>query len=115
MLRPDVVVTELACFLDRELEHPLCLRSEGHLPERELLGESGEGALDFRLHDLEPQSATLEHRSRDSFPGADEAEKNVLGADGIVAETAPFLPGHDEDQTCPFGESFKQWRSSPHS
>ena len=36
----------------RELEHPLCLRSEGHLPVRELLGESGEGALDFRLHDL---------------------------------------------------------------
>src|SRR2546425_365709 len=113
VLGADVVVPELAGFLDRELENSLGLRRERHFPERERLGEPGEGALDFRLYGLEPEPETLEHRGSDSFAVADQAEKNVLGADKIVTEAARFFSCQDDDPSRPFRESFKHWLSPP--
>jgi len=91
VLGADVVVAELACFLDGELENPLGLRRERHFPERERLGESCERALDFSLDGFEPEPESLKNRGRDSFPVADQPEKNVFRTDEIVAETASFL------------------------
>src|SRR5207249_12205963 len=42
MLRPDVVVTELARFFDRKLEDALGLGRDRHLTERERLGEASQ-------------------------------------------------------------------------
>ncbi len=92
MLGPDVVVTELASLFDRELENPLGLRRERHFPERERLGEPGEGPLDLRFHGLEPKPKSLENCSRDAFAVTDQAEEDVFSTDEIVAEPPRLLP-----------------------
>jgi hypothetical protein len=85
-------VAELARFLDRELEHALGLRRERHFPERERLGESGEGPLDLCFHGLEPKPKTLENCRRDAFAVTDKAEEDVFSTDEIVAEPPRLLP-----------------------
>ena len=52
VLGPDVVVAELACFLDRELEDALGLGGERDFTEGQGLGEAGEGPLDLGLDRL---------------------------------------------------------------
>ena len=113
MLGADVVVAELPRFLDGKLENALGLRRERHFTERERLRESGERALDLRLHRLEPEPEPLQNRRRDAFAVADQAEEDVLGPDEIVAETTSFLTRQDDDPSRPFGESFKHWFSPP--
>jgi hypothetical protein len=113
MLGTDVVVAELPGFLDGELEHTLGLRRERHFPEREGLRESGQGALDLRLHGLEPEPEPLQNGRRDSFSVADQPEKDVLRSDEIVAETPRFLTRQDDDPSRPFSEPFKHWSSPP--
>src|SRR5262245_22140374 len=113
MLGADVVVAELARFLDGELEHPLGLRREGHFTERERLGESCERALDLRLHRLEPEPEPLEDRGRDSLAVADQPEQDVLRSDEIVAETPGFLTREDTGPSRPVGEPFRHWLAPP--
>jgi len=113
VLGADVVVAELPGFLDRELEDALGLRRKGHFTERERLGETGQGPLDFRLHRLEPEAQTLEDSGRDPFAVANQPEEDVLSAHEVVSETTGFLPRQDDDPSRPLGESFKHWRAPP--
>ena len=113
MLGADVVVAELARFLDGQLEHALGLRRERHFTERQRLGESGQGPLDLRLHRFEPEPEPLQHGGRDAFSVADQPEQDVLRSDEIVAETTRLLPRQDDDPSRPFSEPFKHWSSPP--
>ena len=107
VLGADVVVAELARFLDRQLQHALRLRGERDLTERQRLREAGQGPLDLRLHRFEPQPETLQHRGGDALAVTDEPEQDVLGTDEVVAETSRLLTRQDDDPSRPFGESFK--------
>jgi hypothetical protein len=107
VLRADVIVTKLSRFLDRQLQNALGLRRKRDFTEREGLGESREGALDFCLHRLQSETQQPQHRSGDAFLIADEAEKHVLGADEVVSEPPRFFPGQNDDSPRPFGGPFK--------
>ena len=112
MLGADVVVAELARLLDAELENTLGLGRERHLTERQCLGESGQGPLDFRLDGFELEPEPLEHRGRDALPVPDQPEQDMLGSDEVVAETARLFPGQDDDPARPLSESFEHWVTS---
>jgi hypothetical protein len=111
MLRADVVVAELARFLDGELEHPLGLRGERDFTERERLGKASQGALDFGLDRFQPESETLQHRRRDALTVPNQPEKDMLRSHEIVTKPASFLACQDDDPSGAFGESLKHWLS----
>ena len=113
VLGSDVIVTELARLLDRELEDALGLRGEGHLAERERLGEAGERALDLGFDVLQPEPETLQDRGCDPLTVADEPEQHVLGSDEVVAEAARFFASQDDDPSRPLGEPFEHFRPYP--
>jgi len=92
VLGPDVVVAQLPGLLDGQLQDPLGLRGEGDLPEREGLGETGEGPLHFRLDRLEAKAQALEDRRGDPLTVPDESQEDVLGPDEIVAEPPRLFP-----------------------
>src|SRR5207247_2520268 len=95
------------------LEDALGLRRERHFTERERLGEAGQGALDLRLHRLEPKAQALEDGGRDSLAVPNQSEEDVLCADEIVTKPACFLPRQDNHPSRSFGESFKHWLAPP--
>ena len=107
VLGPDVVVSELARFLDRQLEDPLRLRSERHLAEGQGLGEPGQRPLHFRLDRLQPEAEPLQHRGRDALAVADESEEDVLGPYEVMTEPPCLFPGQDDDPTRPLRESLE--------
>ncbi len=66
--------------------------------------DSGEKLYD-RLPDLvEFCAELLEHLGGDALTFADEAEKDVLGADVVVAELEGFAERQFEDLLCPWSE-----------
>jgi len=91
MLGPDVIVTELTCFLDGQFEDSLGLGSERNFPKRERLGKAGERAFDLRLHGLQTEAQALQDGGRDPFTVTDEAEKNVFGPTKSC-RNRPLLP-----------------------
>ena len=107
VLGPDVVVSELTRFLDRQLEHALGLRGERHLAEGQGLGEPGQRPLDFGLDGLQPEAEPLEHRSRDALAVTDQSEEDVLGPDEVMTEPPGLFPGQDDDPTRPLRESLE--------
>jgi hypothetical protein len=106
-------VAELAGLLDGQLEDPLGLRGERHLPEGQGLREPGQRPLDFALHGLEPEPEALEHGGGDPLSVPDEPEQDVLGADEIVTEPPGLFPGQDDDAPRPLGESLEHVPSLP--
>ena len=107
VLGADVVVVEVARFLDRVLDHLLgtrCLRKLAH-------GHHVGTALDELLH-LEADLAkidveVLENVGADTGAFLDQAEKNVLGADVFVVESLGLLVGQGHDFASPICEAFE--------
>src|SRR3989449_3146916 len=113
MLRPDVVVTELARFFDRKLEDALGLGRERPLTERERLGEASQRSFDLRLHRLQAKPEALQYGRRDPFSVADEAEQNVLRPYEVVTKTSRFLARQYDDPPRSLREPFKHWCPPP--
>ena len=109
MLRPDVVVTELARFFDRKLEDALGLGRERHLTERERLGEASQRSFDLRLYRLQAKPEALQYGRRDPFSVADEAEQNMLRPYEVVTKTSRFLARQYDDPPRSLREPFKHW------
>ena len=86
---------------------------EGHFTERQRLRKPCQSPLDLGLDGLETQTEPLQHRGGDALAVADQAEKDVLRADEIVAEAAGLLACQDDDPSRSFGESFKHWCPHP--
>ena len=87
VLGADVVVAELARFLQGEFEHALGARRE-----RDLDRDKPRPAPDHFLHldarVLEVDAHRFEHLGRDAGRLADEAEQDLLGAHEVVAQAA---------------------------
>ncbi len=112
VLGADVVVVEVARFLDGVLDDLLGPRRLGQLAHRDHVG----AALD-ELLDLEPDLAqidveVLEHVGADARAFLDQAEQDVLGPDVLVVEPLGLLVGQGHDLSRSIGEPFKH-RSSP--
>ena len=91
MLGADVVVPELARFLDGKLENTLGLGCERYLTERERLGKACQRPFDLRLDGLQAEPEALQYGRRDPFAVTDEAEQDVLSPDEVVAEPSRLL------------------------
>jgi len=112
VLGADVVVPELTGLFDAELEDTFRLGCERNFTEGEGLRESSEGTLDLALHSFELEPEPLEDRRGDPLSVTNQTEQDVLGSYEIVAKTACFLPGQDDDPTRPFSESFEHVSTS---
>src|SRR5437867_1537515 len=91
MLCADVVVAQLSCFVDAQLQNPLRARRERDLADRERPTGGGNHAL-HRLTDrvqVEPQ--VVEHGRRDSLPFADNSQEKVFRADIVVLKARGLL------------------------
>ena len=69
--------------------------------------------LSGRQAGLESEPEPLQHGRRNAFAVSDQAEKDVLGPDEIVAEPSGFFTCEDDDASRSFGESFKHEWSPP--
>src|SRR5690606_28118927 len=103
MLGPDIVVAELARFIDGELQHSLGVRSERDLAD----GERPAGLRHHALHGMadrvEIESQIGQDGRGDPLSFAEESEEQMLRPDGIVLETARLLArkeDHLADALC---------------
>ena len=85
MLGADVVVTELQCFPQAQLEHLLRPRCERDVTGRSLLALADD--LDDLLADSgEVDAEALERLGCDALPLVEQPQQDVLGADVVVIE-----------------------------
>src|SRR5206468_342823 len=87
VLRADVVVAEGERLAQRELEHLLRARRERNLPRRDLVALADD-ARDLGAHLFHGDVQRLEDARGEAFLLAEQAKKNVLGADVVVLESA---------------------------
>ena len=106
VLGADVVVAELQCFAQRQLEHLLGARCEWDVTRRRR-ATLADDLFDLIADGLERDAETLERLRRDPFTFVDESEENVFGADVAVAQQPSFLLSKHHDPPCPIGEAFK--------
>ena len=95
MLSADVVVAELTGLFEGQLEHPLGPRCEGNFNGDEA-GAPANDFFDFHTGILEVDPHGLEHFCRNAGPFTDQAQKDLLSSDEVVAEASGLLLGqHD--------------------
>jgi len=90
VLGPDVVVAELQCLPQRELEDLLRARGEGNVTAGCLLALADD-LLDLLAHRFQGDAEGLQRLGGDAFTLVDEAEQDVLGPDVVVVEHARFF------------------------
>ena len=106
VLGADVVVAELQCLAQRQLEDLLGARRERDVARRRRAALADD-LFDLVAHGLERDAEALERLGRDAFAFVDEPEQDVLGADVAVVQQAGFFLGEHHDPPCPVGEAFK--------
>ena len=124
VLRPDVVVTEPARFVDRQLDDALCARRQADLaddrpiatPDDELDGRPDLGQLDVHV---------LEHARGHALALAHEPEEQVLRPDVVVVEPLRLVLSECQDLARAIRElvesihpagssSWSRWRPAGH-
>ena len=110
MLGADVVVTELQCLAQAQLEHLLGARREGDVAGRGLLA-GADHLLDLLTHGVQRDAELLERLAGDPLALVNEAEEDVLGADVVVVEHPCLFLGKDDHPAGPVGEPFEHVHS----
>ena len=104
MLGADVVVSQRARLLHRELEHPLGARRERDLADGHGAAGRAHHVLDLLADAVEVQTEVVEHRGRDPLAFPDHAEQQVLGANVVVLQSRRLFPREVNDFTDPLRE-----------
>ena len=107
VLGADVVVTELQCLTQRQLEDLLRAGRERDVPRRRLAALTDD-LLDLAADSLEGDAERLECLRGNAFALVDEAEEDVLGADVVVVQEACFLLCQDDDSAGSVCEALEQ-------
>ena len=105
MFGPDVVVTEVACFLEREFNNLLRARGERDLHRGLHCGARLDDLLDLATDLLEIDRHGLEDIGGDALALLDEAEQDVLGTDVLVVEALRLAAGEAHDLAGAFSEA----------
>ncbi|CAB4934339.1 unannotated protein [freshwater metagenome] len=103
MLGADVVVAELQCFTQAELEYFLGARSERNVTGRSLLALADD-FLYLAADSFEGDAQRLERLCCNTFTLVDEAQQNVLRADVVVVEHPGFFLSQDDNTPRAIGE-----------
>ncbi len=110
VLGADVVVAELQCLTQAELEDLL-----GPRRERDVTGGGLLALADDLLHlladGLEADAEALEGLARDAFALVDQPEQDVLGADVVVVEAPCLFLGEHDDAAGAVCEPFEHGAS----
>ncbi len=108
VLGPDVVVTQLERFPQRELQHLLRPRGERDVTLwHDLAADLTDDAHDIHAEDLDGQARLHQHLGTHAVALGGEPEEQVLGADVVVPERAGLLLGEHDDDAGPVGETFE--------
>ena len=110
MLGADVVVTQLECLAQRQLENLLGPRGKRNMPTWRLRTLT-DYLDDLGPHGLEADPEALETTCGYALALVDETEKDVLGPYVIVIEQPGLFLGKHDNSPGPVGEPFKH--SSP--
>src|SRR4029078_5085499 len=102
-----VVVAEGERLAQREFEHLLRARRERDLSGRDLVALA-DHARDLRADLLDGDVERLQDAGCEPLLLTQEAEKDVLGADVVVLESACLVLGQDDDLPSPFCKAFEQ-------
>ena len=113
MLGADVVVSELQCFAQRQLENLLGPRRERDVPARRLLPLPND-LFDLLADSLERDSEGLHGFCSHAFALVDQPEQYVLSADVVVVEHPGFFLGQDDNTTGAVGKPFEHLAHSPY-
>ena len=106
VLGADVVVAELECFAQRQLEHLLGARRERDVTRRRLTTVTDD-LFHLGSDRLERDAERLERLGRDAFALVDQPEEDVLRADVVVVEQARFLLRQHHHSASPISEAFE--------
>ena len=112
VLGADVVVAELQCFTQRQLEDLLRARREGDVARRRRAALADD-LFHLAAHGFEADPERFERLRSDTLTLVDEAEQDVLGADVAVVEEACFLLGEHDNSSRPVGKAFEHVASLP--
>lgn len=112
MLRADVVVSELQCLAQAELQDFFGTRGEGDVAGRGLLALADD-LLDLAAHSFEGDAQRLQRLGSDTFALVNEAEQDVLRTDVVVVEHPGFFLSQDNNAPCAIGEPLEH-RSPSH-
>ncbi len=104
VLGPDVVMAELECLAQSQLQRLLGPRREREVPALRAGLASPDDLLDLLARRLLSDPERLQRLG--CYPAAltDEGDQDVLGADIIVVEHPGLFLGQDHDAPCPVGE-----------
>jgi hypothetical protein len=105
VLGADVVVAELAGFLEAELEHLLGARREGQVAHRHHGRAALDELLDLGADALEVDAHVPQHVGRDAAALLHQAEQDVLGADVLVVQALRLALGEVHDLAGAVGEA----------
>ena len=111
VLGPDIVMVEVACFLDRVLDDLLCTRGLGELTHRDHFWASADELLNFEADLAEVYIEVFEDIGPDAGAFLDEPEQDVLGPDVLVVEALGFLVGQGHHFAGSICKSFKHVQS----
>ena len=107
VLGADVVVVEVARFLDRVLDDLLRARGLRQLAHGHHLGAALDELLHLEAHLAQVDVQVLQHVRADARAFLHQAEQDVLGPDVLVVEPLGLLVGQGHDLAGPIGESFE--------
>ena len=108
VLGPDVVVAELECLTQAELEHLLCPGGERNVAGRGLLPLADD--LDhFLAHGGKIDVQALQRLGGDALTLVEQPEQYVLGTDVVVVEEPRLFLGQNNDPAGPIREPLKQF------
>jgi len=106
VLGSDVVVVQLQCLTERELECLLGTRGEGDMPAHRILSETDDG-LDLFARAVERDPEALQGPEGHAAGLAEQPEQQVLGADVVVLQPPGFLLRKHDDMPGAVSESLK--------
>ncbi len=107
VLGADVVVAEVARFLERQLEHLLGPRRERQLAHGDHRGAGLDDLLDLVPDLLEIDRHVLQDVGGDAAAFLNQPEQDVLGADVFVVELHRLLAGEAHDLLGAVGEAIE--------
>ena len=112
VLGADVVVAELQCLAQRQLEDLLGAGRERDVTRRRGAAVADD-LLDLRAHGFERDAERLERLGGDALALVDQAEEDVLGPDVVVVEQARFFLRQDDHSAGSIGEAFEHGWNPP--
>lgn len=106
VLGADVLVAELQCLTQGQLQHLLGAWGKRDITARRV-ATGADDLLNLGTHRVEGNPHGLERLGGHPFTLLDQPQEDVLGTDVIVIQRSRFLLCQDDNASCPVGKPFE--------